>query len=136
MRRRATRHRERLAGQGTFEWIEPSGGVVGLVRFPTYAVDTDRFYEVLLATTAPTWGRAIGSRSTTATSASASAGRPKPSCAPAWPRSRPRRASRERRHLDEPVHPEREMAGGKTGEQAPARLIEAVEGLAELAGCD
>jgi len=32
-----------------FEWIEPSGGVVGLVRFrPDVAVDTDRFYDVLL----------------------------------------------------------------------------------------
>ena len=39
-----------MAGQSTFEWVEPSGGVVGLVRFrPDVEVDTDRFYEVLLA---------------------------------------------------------------------------------------
>ena len=39
-----------LAGQSTFEWVEPSGGVVGLVRFrPEVEVDTDRFYETLLA---------------------------------------------------------------------------------------
>ncbi|MDQ1383832.1 MAG: hypothetical protein QOG65_1211 [Actinomycetota bacterium] len=39
-----------LAGQETFEWIEPAGGVVGLVRFRAdVEVDTDRFYEVLLA---------------------------------------------------------------------------------------
>ena len=39
-----------MRGQDTFEWIEPAGGVVGLVRFrPDVAVDTDRFYEVLLA---------------------------------------------------------------------------------------
>jgi aspartate/methionine/tyrosine aminotransferase len=42
--------REWLAGQETFEWVEPVGGVVGLVRFrPDVAVDTDRFYELLLA---------------------------------------------------------------------------------------
>jgi aspartate/methionine/tyrosine aminotransferase len=36
--------------QDTFEWIEPKGGVVGLVRFRAeIAVDTSRFYEVLLA---------------------------------------------------------------------------------------
>ena len=39
-----------MAGQETFEWIEPAGGVVGLVRFrPEVAVDTARFYELLLA---------------------------------------------------------------------------------------
>ena len=39
-----------MAGQSTFEWVEPSGGVVGLVRFrPEVEVDTDRFYDVLLA---------------------------------------------------------------------------------------
>ncbi len=39
-----------IAGQSTFEWVEPSGGVVGLVRFrPEVEVDTDRFYDVLLA---------------------------------------------------------------------------------------
>ena len=42
--------RDWLAGQSTFEWVEPSGGVVGLVRFrPEVEVDTDRFYDVLLA---------------------------------------------------------------------------------------
>ena len=42
--------RDWLAGQDTFEWIEPTGGVVGLVRFrPGVEVNTDRFYEVLLA---------------------------------------------------------------------------------------
>lgn len=39
-----------LHGQNPFEWVEPSGGVVGLVRFePGFAVDTDRFYDVLLS---------------------------------------------------------------------------------------
>jgi len=38
-----------LAEHSTFEWVAPTGGVVGLVRFrPDVAVDTDRFYEVLL----------------------------------------------------------------------------------------
>jgi aspartate/methionine/tyrosine aminotransferase len=42
--------RDWMAGQSTFEWVEPVGGVVGLVRFrPEVAVDTDRFYETLLA---------------------------------------------------------------------------------------
>jgi aspartate/methionine/tyrosine aminotransferase len=42
--------RDWLAGQQTFEWIEPQGGVVGLVRFRSdVAVDTSRFYELLLA---------------------------------------------------------------------------------------
>jgi aspartate/methionine/tyrosine aminotransferase len=42
--------RKWLAGQDTFEWIEPAGGVVGLVRFrPEVDVDTARFYDVLLA---------------------------------------------------------------------------------------
>lgn len=42
--------REWLAGQSTFEWVEPSGGVVGLVRTRAEVpLDTDRFYEVLLA---------------------------------------------------------------------------------------
>ena len=40
---------EWMQDQHSFEWVEPSGGVVGLVRFaPHVAVDTDRFYEVLL----------------------------------------------------------------------------------------
>jgi aspartate/methionine/tyrosine aminotransferase len=42
--------REWLAGQDVFEWIEPAGGVVGLVRVrPEIAIDTKRFYDVLLA---------------------------------------------------------------------------------------
>ena len=42
--------REWLAGQTTFEWIEPTGGVVGLVRArPEVELDIARFYEVLLA---------------------------------------------------------------------------------------
>jgi aspartate/methionine/tyrosine aminotransferase len=41
--------RDWMRDQDTFEWVEPSGGVVGLVRFaPDVAVDTERFYEVLL----------------------------------------------------------------------------------------
>ncbi len=41
---------EWMASQRTFEWILPAGGVVGLVRFrPEVAVDTERFYELLLA---------------------------------------------------------------------------------------
>jgi aspartate/methionine/tyrosine aminotransferase len=42
--------RDWMRGQRTFEWIEPAGGVVGLVRFVAdVAVDTARFYEVLLS---------------------------------------------------------------------------------------
>jgi aspartate/methionine/tyrosine aminotransferase len=42
--------REWLGGQQVFEWIEPSGGVVGLVRVrPGIEIDTKRFYDVLLA---------------------------------------------------------------------------------------
>jgi aspartate/methionine/tyrosine aminotransferase len=38
-----------LAAQPHFEWIAPSGGVVGLVRArPGVALDTSRFYDVLL----------------------------------------------------------------------------------------
>lgn len=41
--------REWLAGQRTFEWVEPAGGVVGLVRArPDVPLDTARFYDVLL----------------------------------------------------------------------------------------
>src|SRR4051812_29086392 len=37
--------RDWMAAQDTFEWIEPKGGVVGLVRFrPDVDVDTERFY--------------------------------------------------------------------------------------------
>ena len=39
-----------MRDQRTFEWIEPRGGVVGLVRFAAeFDVDTARFYDVLLA---------------------------------------------------------------------------------------
>jgi aspartate/methionine/tyrosine aminotransferase len=42
--------RDWIGSQHTFEWVEPRGGVVGLVRFaPGVAVDTARFYDVLLA---------------------------------------------------------------------------------------
>jgi aspartate/methionine/tyrosine aminotransferase len=38
-----------MDAQDVFEWIEPRGGVVGLVRFaPDVEVDTDRFYDGLL----------------------------------------------------------------------------------------
>ncbi len=38
-----------VAGQSTFEWVAPAGGVVGLVRArPEVVLDTERFYEVLL----------------------------------------------------------------------------------------
>jgi aspartate/methionine/tyrosine aminotransferase len=38
-----------LAGHPMFEWVEPAGGVVGLVRVRREVeVDTDRFYDVLL----------------------------------------------------------------------------------------
>jgi aspartate/methionine/tyrosine aminotransferase len=50
VRRRLAIVRQWMNGQGTFEWIEPKGGVVGLVRFRAeIAVETSRFYEVLLA---------------------------------------------------------------------------------------
>jgi aspartate/methionine/tyrosine aminotransferase len=39
-----------MAAQPHFEWVTPVGGVVGLVRAkPDVALDTDRFYDVLLA---------------------------------------------------------------------------------------
>ncbi|MEO6318898.1 MAG: aminotransferase class I/II-fold pyridoxal phosphate-dependent enzyme [Acidimicrobiales bacterium] len=39
-----------MAAQSTFEWVEPSGGVVGLVRVvPEVSIDAARFHEVLLA---------------------------------------------------------------------------------------
>jgi DNA-binding transcriptional MocR family regulator len=39
-----------MAAQTTFQWVEPCGGVVGLVRVrPEVAIDTTRFYDVLLA---------------------------------------------------------------------------------------
>jgi len=39
-----------MRDQDVFEWTAPSGGVVGLVRFAARVdVDTDRFYELLLA---------------------------------------------------------------------------------------
>jgi aspartate/methionine/tyrosine aminotransferase len=38
-----------LAGQSHFEWVPPTGGVVGLMRArPGVELDTDRFYDVLL----------------------------------------------------------------------------------------
>jgi aspartate/methionine/tyrosine aminotransferase len=41
--------RDWMRAQHAFEWVEPRGGVVGLVRFaPEYSVDADRFHEVLL----------------------------------------------------------------------------------------
>jgi aspartate/methionine/tyrosine aminotransferase len=41
--------RDWIAGQDTFEWIEPGGGVVGLVRVrPELPFDTARFYRDLL----------------------------------------------------------------------------------------
>jgi aspartate/methionine/tyrosine aminotransferase len=42
--------REWMAAQATFEWVEPAGGVVGLVRArPDVPLDTERFHDVLLA---------------------------------------------------------------------------------------
>jgi aspartate/methionine/tyrosine aminotransferase len=50
VRSRLTIVREWMSGQATFEWIEPSGGVVGLVRVrPEIAFDPARFYDALLA---------------------------------------------------------------------------------------
>jgi aspartate/methionine/tyrosine aminotransferase len=41
--------RQWLADQATFEWVEPAGGVVGLVRTrPEVPLDTARFYDILL----------------------------------------------------------------------------------------
>ena len=49
-RTRLTVVRDWMAAQDVFEWIEPRGGVVGLVRFrPDVAIDAARFHEVLLA---------------------------------------------------------------------------------------
>jgi aspartate/methionine/tyrosine aminotransferase len=42
--------RDWLAGQDVFEWVAPTGGVVGLVRVrPEIEIDTARFYGDLLA---------------------------------------------------------------------------------------
>ena len=42
--------REWMAAQTVFEWIEPCGGVVGLVRVrPDVEIDTKSFYDLLLA---------------------------------------------------------------------------------------
>jgi DNA-binding transcriptional MocR family regulator len=39
-----------MGSQAIFEWVEPTGGVVGLVRArPDVPLDTERFYDVLLA---------------------------------------------------------------------------------------
>jgi aspartate/methionine/tyrosine aminotransferase len=41
--------RDWMGNQAVFEWVEPTGGVVGLVRFaPNVAVDTNCFYDELL----------------------------------------------------------------------------------------
>ena len=41
---------EWMAGQDTFEWVRPGGGVVGLVRFrPEVPVDAVAFHRILLA---------------------------------------------------------------------------------------
>ena len=41
--------REWIGAQDVFEWVEPSGGVVGLVRVrPEIDIDTKRFYDALL----------------------------------------------------------------------------------------
>jgi aspartate/methionine/tyrosine aminotransferase len=49
VRERLSIVREWIASQNTFEWIEPSGGVVGLVRFlPDASVDDAWFHHVLL----------------------------------------------------------------------------------------
>ena len=41
--------RDWIAGQDVFEWVEPAGGVVGLVRFrPELAFAADAFYDMLL----------------------------------------------------------------------------------------
>lgn len=41
--------RDWMRAQDTFEWVEPAGGVVGLVRFQEHVdVDTARFYDALL----------------------------------------------------------------------------------------
>jgi aspartate/methionine/tyrosine aminotransferase len=38
-----------MHAQSIFEWVEPTGGVVGMVRFaPDVALDTERFYDTLL----------------------------------------------------------------------------------------
>ncbi|MEY2450463.1 MAG: hypothetical protein QOD92_37 [Acidimicrobiaceae bacterium] len=42
--------RDWIDAQAVFEWVEPSGGVVGIVRFrPDIEIDTERFYEALLS---------------------------------------------------------------------------------------
>ncbi|MBK9476757.1 MAG: pyridoxal phosphate-dependent aminotransferase [Tetrasphaera sp.] len=50
VRRRLETVRTWMAGQDTFEWVEPAGGVVGFVRFRDgVQVDTESFYARLLA---------------------------------------------------------------------------------------
>jgi aspartate/methionine/tyrosine aminotransferase len=54
IREKVDRHlaivRDWIADQDIFEWVEPSAGVVGFVRFRSAAeVDPDRFYDSLLA---------------------------------------------------------------------------------------
>ena len=62
--------------QSTFEWVEPAGGVVGLVRVPARGRRSTPTGSTTCCSpsTAPTSGPATGSSSTTATSASATAG--------------------------------------------------------------
>jgi aspartate/methionine/tyrosine aminotransferase len=49
VRRRLGVVRDWMTTQSTFEWVEPTGGVVGLVRArPDVPLDTERFYDVLL----------------------------------------------------------------------------------------
>src|SRR5688500_14365023 len=50
VRHRAAIVRRWMDGQATFEWVEPAGGVVGLVRARSgVPLDTEGFYDLLLA---------------------------------------------------------------------------------------
>jgi DNA-binding transcriptional MocR family regulator len=50
VRERLALVRSWMAGQSTFEWVEPTGGVVGLVRVrPEVEIDVGRFFDVLLS---------------------------------------------------------------------------------------
>ncbi len=91
------------AGRTIFEWVEPSGGVVGLVRFVPGVRGRHRPVLRVAArtTTAPMSVRVTGSSSTTGTFVSATAGRPTPSsrpgsarCPPPQPRRRVDRRTR------------------------------------------
>lgn len=75
VRARASTVADWIVGHELFEWVPPAGGVVGLVRFKdSVTVDAPEFHRVLLAQHGTYVGRATGSSSTTAISASASAG--------------------------------------------------------------